>query len=319
MHERLLKQFQDAEQRARPWYEFSGGVWAKLRRIRFLKQKYLIFTLHRFGLKEEAVATLFFGKRLRLPLSDPNARRIYFMGTLGVPRERALTAFLCRTVRPTDVFYDVGASFGFYSFLMGAGIEGGEVHAFEANDRVYQYLRENTHGTHIHPVHVAVQNTPGTATFYDSITDSSSSSLLKAADRDADAYAAQTVTATTLDQYVKTHTPPTVVKIDVEGAELSVLQGGEDTLRHHKPIIILEVWGKERGKKHHANAVAFLEERGYTPHTITLSGVLEKCASIDFDAITRYENIVFTYDERETSAAQSSDKSTSSDTNYSDE
>ena len=35
--------------------------------------------------------------------------------------------------------------------------------------------------------------------------------------------------------------PPTLVKIDVEGAEINVLQGMSQTLKEHHPIIIYEV------------------------------------------------------------------------------
>lgn len=35
---------------------------------------------------------------------------------------------------------------------------------------------------------------------------------------------------------------PSFIKIDAEGAELSVLRGGEQTISTHKPKILLEVW-----------------------------------------------------------------------------
>jgi hypothetical protein len=54
---------------------------------------------------------------------------------------------------------------------------------------------------------------------------------------------------------------PSVVKIDVEGHELEVLEGAKETLEKHKPMILIELLPHiENSKK----ARAFLEEMGYT-------------------------------------------------------
>lgn len=46
----------------------------------------------------------------------------------------------------------------------------------------------------------------------------------------------------TIDQYVNdTNIIPNIIKIDVEGAELNVLNGCKETLSKHKPKIILEI------------------------------------------------------------------------------
>jgi hypothetical protein len=39
--------------------------------------------------------------------------------------------------------------------------------------------------------------------------------------------------------------PPTLVKIDVEGAEFGVLDGMEATLRTHRPVVLCEIDGEE--------------------------------------------------------------------------
>lgn len=49
------------------------------------------------------------------------------------------------------------------------------------------------------------------------------------------------VPAWTLDDYLETHTVD-IIKIDVEGAELMVLQGGVRLLERDKPDILLEYW-----------------------------------------------------------------------------
>ena len=52
---------------------------------------------------------------------------------------------------------------------------------------------------------------------------------------------------------------PDVLKIDVEGAELSVLKGALDTLRKSRPIILIEIHSEELL----AACIAFLGPLGY--------------------------------------------------------
>jgi len=49
------------------------------------------------------------------------------------------------------------------------------------------------------------------------------------------------VSCTTLDKLSKTHPAPTLIKIDVEGAESEVLKGAEELFTHSRPHLICEV------------------------------------------------------------------------------
>ena len=51
--------------------------------------------------------------------------------------------------------------------------------------------------------------------------------------------------------------PPKIVKIDVEGAEVSVLRGGENVIREHLPVILLETF------EHAVECDDFLQPLGY--------------------------------------------------------
>jgi hypothetical protein len=70
------------------------------------------------------------------------------------------------------------------------------------------------------------------------------------------------VPSTTLDSCIygeKGLRPPNVVKIDVEGAELEVLQGASRALSEFHPKIFLEMHGTQL----HSDCRAFLVAKGY--------------------------------------------------------
>ena len=70
------------------------------------------------------------------------------------------------------------------------------------------------------------------------------------------------VASTTLDSCIYGETrlrPPDIIKIDVEGAELEVLEGASRALAEFHPVVFLEIHGTQL----HADCRAFLLARGY--------------------------------------------------------
>jgi hypothetical protein len=59
--------------------------------------------------------------------------------------------------------------------------------------------------------------------------------------------------------------PPSFVKIDVEGAELGVLEGMDRTAALHRPLILYEIDDAEVGPLQHKHAMCeqWLASRGY--------------------------------------------------------
>ena len=69
---------------------------------------------------------------------------------------------------------------------------------------------------------------------------------LEASIADKTACHTETVTVTTLDRYAaeKLKEPVRVIKIDVEGHELAVIQGALDLIRRDKPLLVIECEGR---------------------------------------------------------------------------
>jgi FkbM family methyltransferase len=176
-----------------------------------------------------------------------------------------------RTVRPGQVVYDIGANVGFYTLLASVLVgPTGRVLAFEPLPRNVAYLRTHVELNHCHNTTVvtaAVSDTMGTARF-DGSGDGSMAHL--ATDG---AIAVETVT---LDNVVfaQGEPPPHVIKIDVEGAEMAVLRGGQQTIETYRPTIFLALHGPELQRY----CYEWLRSRGY--QLVPITGTLEQSDEI---------------------------------------
>ncbi|MCS6797662.1 MAG: FkbM family methyltransferase [Myxococcota bacterium] len=207
----------------------ASRLWrwkSRLARNPVLYGAYAVFT--RRLLPESALVRIPFGpaRGMRWRLRRGDAPWM----ALGV-YEPAVSACLERILRPADVFFDVGAHAGYFSLVASRCVgPTGRVVAFEpapANaERILEHVELNGLEGVVRVERAAVCDGPGTATFV-------------LTDRDANCHLARwgadsarrrpgdrlEVACTTLDAAVRTHGTPRCVKVDVEGAELAVLQG----------------------------------------------------------------------------------------------
>jgi FkbM family methyltransferase len=147
--------------------------------------------------------------------------------------------------REGDVFYDIGANLGYFSILAARLVgASGAVYAFEpvpANAAaVGRNARLNRFGN-IVVLEVAVSRRTGRSELY--LARHVGGAALKSAGVPPDLAGSIAVDTSSIDDLVSFRRirPPDVVKIDVEGAELDVLQGMRTVLRESNPGVILEV------------------------------------------------------------------------------
>ena len=172
--------------------------------------------------------------------------------------EAARTQEFADAIVPGAVVYDIGANVGMYTLIASArvGITGC-VYAFEPSERNLCYLRRHITMNNLQNCTVvpkAVCNEVGTRRFAAASRDSSMARISMDGEL--------VVPATTLDECVYSSTrfrPPNVLKIDVEGAELEVLQGAEQTLTQFHPTILVEIHGTQL----HVDCRSFLVAKGY--------------------------------------------------------
>lgn len=181
--------------------------------------------------------------------------------------EEWLQTKLADLLRPGDTFFDIGANGGFFS-LLGAHLVGasGKVVAAEPHPETARQARaqlEVNNFTHALVVQAAVSDAVGYAEF----TDGDTSVVQRLGGLPgASSVARKTirVPTTTIDELVRTYGAPSVMKIDIEGAELLALRGASAALSEHQPKILLEIHSEELFR----SIVPLLRSHGYKVYRI---------------------------------------------------
>ena len=140
-----------------------------------------------------------------------------------------------RIVRPGMVFFDLGAHIGEYTLLASRLVtDTGQVHAFEPDPDIFKLLQENVARNKLGNVKLnccAVSDADGEADFI-ICADPASSSIIQNSGLQPGPALKQIASVPTrcLDSYHReSECRPNIVKADVEGAELLVLEGAKNT------------------------------------------------------------------------------------------
>jgi FkbM family methyltransferase len=227
------------------------GTWLQ----RFRRRFHPLHQLRRVALARFALDRVDRPWMLRLdgvphPVAVSLGRNLGTVLSRGVAEESEERELLVGLLRANDCrhFWDVGANFGLFTFYLRAAAPVLKIEAFEP-DPDYFALMDRTvryHGldrVRLHAVALSAQE--GSARFQRDIvtgaTGGLAASRATAPSHEPGSYSqALTVATSTIDLMSATLGPPDVIKIDVEGAELEVLQGGSETLRVHRPIMLME-------------------------------------------------------------------------------
>lgn len=110
-----------------------------------------------------------------------------------------------------NVFYDIGSHFGYMvKIAISSGLADSNIHTFEPDRFRFYVLSKNNTNDSIHLNRKFVSDTISTKEL-------------------------------TIDSYITAHDPPSVVKLDIEGAEYHALKGMSQTITSHRPILFVEV------------------------------------------------------------------------------
>ena len=175
--------------------------------------------------------------------------------------ELRLVPFFCDTGK---ISVDIGAAWGLFSVHMCKASR--EVFAFEPRPRQAAELTAMFDSLEL-PVHVeavALSSHDGTAQMRMLLDDLGRSTIEEEnslSDEDGSTLAKATVNVRRLDDY--DFSDVAFIKLDVEGHEVSVLEGARATIAKNQPVLLIESEDRHR-KDAVADVTAFMHQLGYT-------------------------------------------------------
>jgi FkbM family methyltransferase len=151
------------------------------------------------------------------------------------------------------VFFDVGANKGEYTYIAEKFLLKENIHAFEPNPNLYYKLKHIFKKSKIN--NFALSNNNGDADlkvpFLNHIEDDSLGTLnINTKEKNETSAEFFKIKTQTIDRYCFKNNIHRIdcIKIDVEGFELSVLEGAKQSIKLHQPVLIIEI-----EKRHHKN------------------------------------------------------------------
>lgn len=169
-------------------------------------------------------------------------------------------------LRPDSCFYDIGANAGYFTILGSAAVgPAGVVQAFEPVPVNVEVLRRQISENSLSNVtlhDLALSNENGTIDFAVEGNNANSHiadvKITHAVSKPSSIVAVQTAT---MDSLVANGLrEPDTIKIDVEGAEMLVLQGAEETLKSSRPTLLISTHSAQLYK----DVVVFLRGLDYS-------------------------------------------------------
>lgn len=285
---------------------------SKFRRMLNHPFKYVFSMVHKMVIypithKEISVKThMFNGQQMLVAL--PASMDIYLTGGKTHSSEIRLAKFLLKHLKSNSTMMDIGAHYGYFSMLTADVAKKGQVYAFEPASKSYGILERNLKGLpNVRYFNKAVSDKDAPVTFYefDNLHSEYNSTQVSQYQEEkwfqSIAPKVQEVEAITLNEFAQNISSGLdFIKIDVEGFEREVIQGGEAYLRQStsKPVIIMEYLEPKRGNASHREAKNLLIDWGYESYVIKDDGSLERIDDVDAYLVEQNlesDNIVFVY------------------------
>lgn len=145
--------------------------------------------------------------------------------------------FLLLFINSSSVVYDIGANIGYHSLAFAS--KASRVYSFEPNEQSFQLLEKNTnHLSNLFSFNVAVGDATNEKVFIErlDLNTPTNYGMAKITSESDSSHEIKIVSLDSLDL-----APPSLIKIDVEGFELKVINGATRIIENHNPIVFYEV------------------------------------------------------------------------------
>lgn len=156
--------------------------------------------------------------------------------------EPVTTLLVKKIIKQDDIIIDIGANIGYFTILF-AKLSGnnGKVYAFEPTGHFYEMLNMNISANCFTNIECFKEGLSNKRCEIEISIDSSSATFHQPTGEVIKK--TEIVQLTTLDDFVSIHNLQKidVIKIDIDGHEPFVLEGGLKSIKKHNPLIILEI------------------------------------------------------------------------------
>jgi len=211
---------------------------------------------------------------LRNKVAEIHAKGVHHFIVPGV-YERSMIDWALQFIKPESTFIDIGAHIGSWSLI--ASRRAKRVESFEPQRLLFYQLCGNVALNNLENVYVhniglgnrTQRNTKQKITKFG--VDWGSSSLRSEVVDNMKTLGApitgvEEITIKSLDDF--TFNSVSLIKIDVEGYELHVLEGAVQTIKEHQPTMVIEVWNNPTFKKDRDAVLKFIESINYVTHPV---------------------------------------------------
>ena len=167
----------------------------------------------------------------------------------GVTIDPVHQRFIRNWIDVDGIVWDIGCNLGLFAFAAALKAAKGRVYGFEpdlelATNLIHSLRLPRNKNLHVSVFSAAISNVDGAANFQVSKF-SRALNKLEGVGRWSDKHVVtdelRSVITMRVDTLSQSLSPPSAMKIDVEGAELEVLEGAADTVAKHRPVILIEV------------------------------------------------------------------------------
>jgi FkbM family methyltransferase len=153
--------------------------------------------------------------------------------------------FLSLATKSKATCLDIGANIGYVSTYLALRNDVDRIFSFEPNDETFEILKMNaSYYLKINPNQMLISQSSGVGFHLPNTINSAHSRTHSGQEGLSGSLNGNSVSMVSVDDFVeKNGLEIHVMKIDVEGHEIEVLEGARETVRSHAPLVLLELFG----------------------------------------------------------------------------
>ena len=216
------------------------------------------------------------GIQLELQIDDWIQENIYFLNSY----EPIETTYIRSILKQGHTFIDIGANIGFHSLVAAKKVSSiGKVISFEPFESNFLSLQKNVDINNFSCITIhqlAISNTKDDISLFYNEREKNKGMVSSVSTIEGSSQ--YTVASIRLDDYISQSNIQEVhfIKLDIEGGEFPALQGMQETLKSHHPILMIEMDEMILSKTNYSEKQFehFLNDLGYRPFYFTDQGEL---------------------------------------------